>query len=306
MFIYIAALHSNGYKHSNRYLKLNEHEQDIVDNGLPHLLESYHYIHKDVFVNAIRERNDKIFLDSGAFSAFTLGVDLDLPTYCDYIKRNDDIIRKEDGILMASVLDGIGDAQLTYDNQLAMEAKGVRPLPCFHAGEDERYLEWYIKNYDYITLGGMVGASPKQLMIWLDRIWDKYLTDGSGNPRLKVHGFGITAIPIMERYPWWSCDSSSWIQSAAFGSVITPEFGPLSVSEKSPSRHDAGQHVENLPSIMQSKVFTMFEKQGFNFDRLSKVYESRAVYNLWAFTEINKQMDAGNPNKFKSEQQELF
>ena len=305
MYIYMAALHSNGYRHTNRYVKLNDREKQVVDN-LPHLLESYHYIHKESFVNAIREKGDLIFLDSGAFSAYTLGVDLDLPTYCDYIKRNDDIIRKDEGILMASVLDGIGDPQLTYENQLAMERLGVRPLPCFHAGEDERYLEWYIKNYEYITLGGMVGSSTKQLMIWLDRMWDKYLTDGSGNPRIKVHGFGITSIPIMERYPWWSCDSSSWIQSAAYGSVIMPDHGPMSVSEKSPSRHDAGQHVCNLPPLQQKHILETFESQGFNYDRLSTVYESRAAYNLWAFGEINKQIDRDNPNNFKASQQEIF
>jgi hypothetical protein len=305
MYIYMAALHSNGYRHTNRYMKLNDREKHVVDN-LPHLLESYHYIHKDSFVQAIREKGDLIFLDSGAFSAYTLGVDLDLPTYCRYIQENDDIIRRDEGIVMASVLDGIGDPQLTYENQLAMERHGVRPLPCFHAGEDERYLEHYIKKYEYITLGGMVGSSTKQLMIWLDRMWDKYLTDGSGNPRIKVHGFGITSIPLMERYPWWSCDSSSWIQSAAFGSVITPKYGPMNVSEKSPSRHDAGQHVSTLTPMENKFVLDMFESQGFNYERLSQVYESRAAYNLWAFGEINKQMDAVNPNKFKSEYQELF
>ncbi|QJI53367.1 queuosine tRNA-ribosyltransferase [Alteromonas phage vB_AcoS-R7M] len=305
MYVYMAAVHSNGYKHTNRYLKLNDREKLVV-NTLPHLLESYHYIHKQSFVDAIRESGDKIFLDSGAFSAYTLGVNIDLPTYCEYIKRNDDIIRRDDGILMASVLDGIGDPQETYENQLAMESHGVRPLPCFHAGEDERYLEWYVSNYEYITLGGMVGGSTKQLMVWLDRIWDRYLTDGSGNPRIKVHGFGITSIPLMERYPWWSCDSSSWIQSAAFGSVIMPEYGPINVSDKSPSRHDPEQHVCNLNPEYKKHVLKLFNDNGYNYERLSTVYESRAVYNLWAFGKINEQMDRDNPNKFKADIQELF
>lgn len=303
--IYMAAVHSNGYKHTKRYEKLNEAERLKV-NAIPHLLESYHYIHKDSFVQAIRGLGDKIFLDSGAFSAFTLGATIDLPGYCRYIEKNDDIILKDDGIVMASVLDGIGDAQETLENQYAMEKLGVRPLPCFHAGEDERYLEHYVKNYDYITLGGMVGASTKQLCIWLDRMWDKYLTDGSGNPRLKVHGFGITSVPIMERYPWWSCDSSSWIQSAAFGSVITPNHGPMSVSDKSPSRHDIGQHVYNLTESERKVIADEFENNGFNLDRLATVYESRAVYNLWAFGEINKHIDEINSGDFFGEVQELF
>jgi hypothetical protein len=307
MNIFMAAVYANSYKRGqNRYVKLNDREKEIV-HGIPHILESYHYIGSQRFIDQMRADDAKVFLDSGAFSAYTLGVDIDLPTYCDYIKRNADLWRVEDGVMMASVLDGIGDPLKTYQNQLAMEQLGAKPLPCFHAGEDERYLEHYVKNYEYITLGGMVGSSTKQLCIWLDRMWDKYLTDGSGRPRLKVHGFGITAIPITERYPWYSVDSSSWIQSAAFGSIITPQWGTLSVSEKSPTRHDAGQHATTLTPVEQDHVLTMLEQQGFTYERLSSVYESRAAYNLWSFGVVNEMMNAANNyEQFTARIQELF
>lgn len=307
MHIFMAAVYTNSYmRGQNRYLKLNEREREIV-HGIPHILESYHYVGSQKYVDQMRADNAQVFLDSGAFSAFTLGVSIDLPTYCDYIKRNMDIWRVEDGVVMASVLDGIGDPLQTYRNQLHMEALGAKPLPCFHAGEDERYLEHYVRNYEYITLGGMVGSSTKQLCIWLDRMWDKYLTDGSGRPRLKVHGFGITAVPIMERYPWWSVDSSSWIQSAAFGSIVTPDHGPLSVSEKSPARHDAGQHVGNLTPLEQDYVLQMLENNGFTYERLSTTYESRAAYNLWSYGVVNEMMNAANNyEKFTARVQELF
>ena len=303
----MAAVYTNSYMQGqNRYVKLNERERDIVHN-LPHILESYHYIGSQRFIDQMRADDAKVFLDSGAFSAYTLGVEIDLPTYCEYIKRNADLWRVEDGVMMASVLDGIGDPLKTYQNQLAMESHGVRPLPCFHAGEDERYLEHYVKNYEYITLGGMVGSTTKQLCTWLDRMWERYLVDGSGRPRCKVHGFGITAIPIMERYPWYSVDSSSWIQSAAFGSIITPEWGPLSVSEKSPARHDAGQHATTLTPIEQEYVLQLLERQGFTYERLSTVYESRAAYNLWSFGVVNEMMNAANDyEKFTARIQELF
>ena len=307
MNIFLAAVFSNSYMPGqNRYVKLTEHEQALV-RSIPNILESYHYVGKQAFVDHMRANNAKIFVDSGAFSAYTLGITIDLPTYCDYIKRNLDIIRVEDGVVMASVLDGIGDPLQTWQNQHAMEALGAKPLPCFHAGEDERYLEWYVKNYEYITLGGMVGSSTKQLCVWLDRMWEKYLTDGSGRPRLKVHGFGITAIPIMERYPWYSVDSSSWIQSAAFGAIVTPQHGPLSVSEKSPSRHDFGQHISTLTAVEQDYVYRMLEMQGFTYERLATIYESRAAYNLWAYGAIEAMMNAqNNYQQFTHRVQELF
>ena len=79
--------------------------------------------------------------------------------YCRYIQKNEDIIEKVDGMTCASVLDGIGDPLKTYQNQKAMEGMGVVPLPCFHYGEDERYLDYYAANYPYITIGGMVPIS---------------------------------------------------------------------------------------------------------------------------------------------------
>lgn len=307
MNVFVAALHTNSYPNplSARYTHLNDHEKSIVTN-VPHVLESYHYVGAQKFVDAIRASGDKVFLDSGAFSAYTLKIDLSLPDYCKYIQENADIIRVEDGVVMASVLDGIGDPEETLQNQNAMEKLGVRPLPCFHAGEDEAYLEHYVKNYEYITLGGMVGGSTKQLMTWLDRMWDRYLTDGSGRPRLKVHGFGITAIPLMERYPWHSCDSSSWIQSAAFGSIITPEHGNMAVSSESPARHIAGQHISTFTPQERAYVHKMLADAGFNYERLSTVYESRAAYNIRAFIEINKLMNERCPEVFFAPQPEFF
>lgn len=306
MNLFVAAVYGNNYKPGqNRYLKLTEHEQALVQN-LPNILESYHYIDKQKYVDEMRADNAKVFLDSGAFSAFTLGVKIDLPSYCDYIKRNSDIIRVDGKAVMASVLDGIGDPLQTYRNQLSMEELGVRPLPCFHYGEDNRYLEYYVKNYEYITLGGMVGKSSDVLIRWLDKLWDEYLTDPSGKPRLKVHAFGITAIPVMERYPWHSVDSSSWIQAAAFGSIVTPQYGPISVSSKSPSRHVQNQHATTLSGVEQDALFKLLEQQGFTYERLSTIYESRAAYNLWAYGIINAMVNAKQSKIFKAYVQELF
>lgn len=307
MQIYMAAVYTNSYmRGQNRYVKLTDREREIV-HELPHILESWHYVGKQKYVDDMRREGAKVFLDSGAFSAYSLGVKLSVEEYCQYIQRNRDIIRVEDGALMASVLDGIGDALQTWRNQLEMECRGVRPLPCFHFNEDTRYLDWYVERYDYITLGGMVGASTEQLRNWLERVWENHLLDGAGRAKIKVHGFGITAIPLMQEFDWYSCDSSSWIQSAAFGSIVHPKWGPLSVSEKSPSRHDKGQHVTTVTDIEKEAIFQDLEETGFNYERLSQVYESRAAYNLYGFGKINEQMNINRRTNYRNgKRQDLF
>lgn len=308
MKVFLAAVYTNNYMPGQKqYLDFNDHEKTIPPS-LPNILESWHYVNKQRYVDQMRADGAKVFLDSGAFSAHTLGVKMSLPDYCDYIKRNMDVLRIEDGDVMASVLDGIGDPLQTWRNQYEMELRGVRPLPCYHFGEPEEYLVHYIQNYSYITIGGMVGKSPATLMTWLDRIWDRYMVDGAGRAKVKVHGFGLTSIPLMERYPWYSCDSSSWIQATSFGVVVTPKWGPIAISDKSPSRHQQGQHVSTLSKPEQDAIFAHFEEVGFNHDRLSTVYQSRAAYNLWAYKEIEDIVNLTNKGVFNSRDRvmELF
>lgn len=304
--IYMAAVIHNGFLwDSGSWRRLTEEEKVTVAE-YPHLLESYHYVGKERMVQYIRDSGIKVFLDSGAFSAWTLGATLSIADYCQYILEHQDIIRTEDGILMASVLDGIGDPLQTYRNQLEMEARGVRPLPCFHFGEDERYLQHYLANYEYITIGGMVGKTTAQLMTWLDRIWNNHMVDGSGRPRIKVHAFGVTSIPLMESYPWHSCDSSSWVQVSAFGNIILPGYGMIGVSDQSPKRHEAGQHVTTLQPPELAHVCQMFEARGFSLERLGNETNARRAWNIMIYREINASINAEKGARYRTHVRELF
>lgn len=305
MKLYVAGIYtSNFHKDSTYYAQLSDRER-LGHDGCVDRLESYHYIHKQTYLDRIRNTGDKVFLDSGAFSAFSLGIKVDLPAYCEWVKRNEDVVRRDDGILMASVLDGIGDPLQTYRNQLAMEELGVKALPCFHYGEDERYLEYYISKYEYITLGGMVPISTPQLFHWLDRIWGKYLTDGSGKPRLKIHGFGLTSVPLMTRYPWYSVDSSSWIQLAAHGNVFVPNFGQIAISARSPNVKVQGQHIDTLPSILRERIEQEIIQNGYDPQRFRDLNYPRWAYNVWAYSELGRMMTAQEKD-FKNPIQELF
>ena len=302
MHLYIASVTSTGLvKGMTTYEKLNEIEKQISDT-IPNTLESYHYVHTPRLVNALRNNKSEVFLDSGAFSAFTLGTEINIDDYCTYCQVNDDIIKKDDGVLMASVLDGIGDAQKTLDHQAYMEKKGVRPLPCFHFGEDPAYLEYYIERYEYITIGGMVGRSGVALRNWLDNIWQNYLVDGSGRPRLKVHAFGITSVDIMGRYPWYSVDSSTWAQAGAFGDVVVEGLGRFAVSSMSPNKRMIGQHLCNYTEPERKVIIDKLEQMGFNEERLGESAYSRFMLNIKSFNDIAKTITANPDYKFQQTQ----
>lgn len=285
MRIYIAAYYINGTSSSKEG---NEFERSVVQKH-KWRLESYHYIGKSAAIakrigNQIKADGVRVFLDSGAFSAFTLGEEMDLGLYCQFIKSNADIVD------FPSVLDGIGDPFKTYQNQVVMEKLGTNPLPCFHFGEDERYLEHYVANYKFITLGGMVPHTTQENQIWLDRMWSKYLCNPDGSPKIKVHGFGMTSPRLMMRYPWFSVDSSSWVQIANFGNVLFEDLGILSMSEENPSRKDAGRHFDNLPAAQRQGVVDRIVARGFDPERLRTLHFSRRAFNIQTFGIMQEQL----------------
>lgn len=273
------------------------------------LLDSYHYVSKQRSVDMIRKSGKKVFLDSGAFSMWSLGAKIDLPAYCNYIKRNEDIIEKVDGILMASVMDSIGDALGTYQNQKRMEELGVTPLPCWHFGEPTEYGEYYAANYDYITLGGLVAQESWQIDNWLDEVFEKYLVDGAGRLKTRVHGFGVAAPALMRKFPFTSCDASSWVQGAKSGSVLLlPEAKTINVSERSPQRKIAGQHIDTLPEIQSLAVRKKLESEGLDIKRAGETYLARWCYNLYAYAKLGHIIDEekGPDFRFVRQQPGLF
>jgi hypothetical protein len=185
-----------------------------------------------------------------------------------------------------------------------MQALGVQPLPCFHYGEDERYLEHYIANYEYITLGGMVPISKEQLRHWLDRIWSRYLTDKDGLPVRKVHGFGLTRLGLLKRYPWYSIDSSSWVQAASTGAIMIPEIGVIMVSHDSPTRKEEGRHIDTIPPMEREIVIRAIEKRGYELARLQEAYLARWTFNMRTYGEMTDPY--AKPKPFILEQQTIF
>ena len=210
-----------------------------------------------------------IFLDSGAYSAFTQGVEIKIDDYIAFIKAH------KDHLAVYANLDVIGSPEGTWKNQRRMEAAGVSPLPCFHYGEDVKWLLKYLsRGYDYIALGGMVPISSKDLKIWLDDIWKNYLTDKDGMPIIKVHGFGLTSNSLMRRYPWFSVDSTSWVMTGRMGGVYVPKYRDgkydysedcwkVQVSNRSPSKDEPGKHLQSFSPAARRNIEQYFTHKGF-------------------------------------------
>lgn len=221
----------------------------------------------------IATKKVELFLDSGAFSAESQKVHIDINEYIDFIKEHEEVID------VYANLDVIGNAEATWKNQMIMEKAGLKPLPVFHYGEDLKWLKKLLdKGYDYISLGGMVPISTKDLFHWLDDLFSNYLTDHSGMPIVKVHGFGLTVLRLMLRYPWYSVDSTSWVVTGRMGAIFIPKFRQgkwiydedswkINVSNKSPDQKDAGKHITTMSPMEKKILLDYIHSKGYKLGK---------------------------------------
>lgn len=187
-----------------------------MSSGVTGVLASFHYYGKYDFT---RLPDDvPLILDSGAFSAFTLGVEIKIEEYAAWA------LALGDRYDFAFNLDVLGDAEQSMRNWSWLQDAGVHTLPVIHYGtkpEDE--LPAYLAaGADHIAFGGIAsaGATP-QVAAWTAYTF-RWLRDNA--PHIKTHGLGVHMKSKMARFPWSTTDSASWTGAWRFGRCVLWDF----------------------------------------------------------------------------------
>lgn len=247
-----------------------------------------------------------LFLDSGAFTGWSQKKEISVSEYARYVKWSKRIWT------VCSSLDFIGRGEeaarksYTYFRQL--KEAGAEVAPVFHVREPDHWLQRYIdEGHDYILLGGMVAESGRWLEPRLDGLWNTILTASDGAAKVKVHGFGLTNFRLMFKYPFWSVDSSSWLQTGIFGACIfrteQNTLRKVVFSEESPeARKYRGWHYANLPREAKDVVHKWLEPYKVTPEQLSSHYSYRDVINAAVFQSLE---DLGT-DRFVLQQPTLF
>lgn len=170
-----------------------------------------------------------LMLDSGAFSAWTHGQEIDVKDYIAYIKEFGwlfdsivtlDVIPGEFGV-RKETKDIERAVHKSYENHQEMKAAGIKSIPVFHQYENFKYLERMLEDGEEY-----IGISPSGDNISMSSDWFRdvfhIITDDEGYPVVKTHGFGVTSIPIMMRFPWYSMDSVTWVIKSGYGCIFVP------------------------------------------------------------------------------------
>lgn len=233
----------------------------------------------------------KLFIDSGAFTAWTKGIYIDVDAYIKWINDRSDSIDLYGQVdtIPGTLNEGLGykdfenSAIKTWNNYLYMRPRMKNPeglLYTFHAGEPIKYLQQALDYTDehgnhipYIALGGVVGNTKQARYDFFENCF--YTIKHSSNPDVKVHAFGMTDFDLLNTFPIYSADSTSWIMVGAMGSIMS-DYGNILVSDK---QKNNSKHYSHLPKQYKNELEKQVIKYGYNFSMLSESRDSRVMYN---------------------------
>lgn len=241
------------------------------------------------WVDYLREHPEcqcKLFVDSGAYTAHTKGIDIDVDEYIKLINEIDDqvtVFAQVDKIpgrwgQPKTVEQVMAAPKESWDNYLYMVNKIKSPeklLPIFHQGEDFKWLENMInyqytegplkgKYIDYIGISCNKELSSKEWIAWFEKCFETIRN--SKNPNVKTHAFGMTSLKILEQFPFTSSDSTTWLKFATYGSILI-KGKPYYIS----TRNELGdKHIESLSPQVKEEIVKELSRLGFSYDEVLK------------------------------------
>jgi hypothetical protein len=267
-----------GSKEADRYLRDTNKLRLLSYVNERNLLESW-----------IEEQHSgRLFVDSGAYTVAHSGANVDLDGYIEYINNHPDIkIWAELDVIPYPTLNpktAVECSENSWKNYLYMRERintDCRILPVFHFGEPEDALYRILntpvngKLSDYVCIGGRHGVSTVEQIAYFNRIWK--IIRSSDNPKVRVHALGITVPEILERFPFYSADSTTWLQVAINGGILTRDLDTITISNNQTSLI---KHIDNRPSEAKEFIQTEVAKLGYTLEELCEDYKARLIYNI--------------------------
>lgn len=192
----------------------------------------------------------KILIDSGAFTAHTQGIEVDVDEYISYlnsITEQVNVFAQVDKIpgqfgKPKTDEDLLEAPKLSWENYLYMRPKLKEPeklMPIYHQGEKlewlKNMLEWTDEHGNHIPYIGISPANDKaqsEKDKFIDMCFDTIKR--SSNPNVKTHAFGMTNLKTLTEYPFTSSDSTTWVMTPVNGGIMT-KMGVVGISAQSKS-----------------------------------------------------------------------
>lgn len=271
------------------------YRQDLkIKYNIPQLFSQYlerNHIRKIIeYKKEHPEYTAPIFVDSGAYTAYTKGVKIDIDDYCNFINEVGDYIEvfaEVDEVPDPANMD-FSMAEKSWNNYLYMLSK-VNPkyrdkvIPVFHYGEDFKWLKNMLEYrhedgslIDYIGLAISLEGTRRVRINWANEC--RRIIKESSNPNVKTHAFGVGVKSVLDHIDVTSTDATSWVKRAAYG-MISIDDKSVFISE----RHEElcnEKAFSLLSKGAQQDIISLINKRGFTFEELASDCYKRAEFNI--------------------------
>jgi hypothetical protein len=187
----------------------------------------------------------KLIMDSGAYSAWKLGKPIDRDKYHDFLLANMDWIETAIALDEINPNDPEAAARASFDNWTAANKRGLITMPVFHARESFDWLDRYLDagcKYVGISASSLRGGSKAD--DWYAMVWD-HIGNQDGLPPVKTHAFGEGREAPLQRFPWFSADSTSWIYKSQRSGLI--RMGKHTISQRNDGLNE--RNAQDLGSL---------------------------------------------------------
>lgn len=299
-------------------LKLENSTKLMIKEGV-HKLCSFAYPEQlRKYVSYFKEVNPiklgTLIIDSGAFTAWSKGKQVNLDQYIEYCKRvqgagykyfteiypvNLDVIPGQKG--RENTRDEVAQsAEKGWENYEYMKLKGLEPIHVFHSGENFKWLKQCIDNNMYIGVSPCNDYSHVQKREWLKECF-QMVCENNGKPKIRTHAFGVTSFELLELFPWFSADSAAWSLQSGFGGVSTP-WGKFDMSTR---RSESENTLSRHPTHVQKTVKEWILSKGIDFDRLRNDYKLRDEVNIHYFLYLQDKL-INTDRTYCEKQMQLF
>lgn len=212
--------------------RTNYAEDFITNNGYCRLLS---YVNERRLIEKHCEKGRPVFVDSGAFSAATRGIKINVDDYIEWLNKwHENMVQYCCwDVIPVGDIDPVDAAQQTWDNYLYMYERLVdkeKLVYCYHYGEPVEYLHQALEfGCTRIALGGMAKRKKAERKEFLQSIQHEF----KDHPNVRVHAFGMTDVDLLQQFRFiHSADSTSWLWPAKFSEIQAKSISKVYFSFK--------------------------------------------------------------------------
>lgn len=147
--------------------------------------------------------NWHIFVDSGAFTAYSKGATIEIDDYIEHIYEH------KKYLYCYANLDVINRPKESAENLRIMKESGLFPMPVIHYGTSVAYMRKIAEEHDYIGLGCFnKGTLGKEKELQFSRRIMQICREV--RPDARFHAFGVSDPKLIYNEDWFSADHTNW------------------------------------------------------------------------------------------------